>query len=202
MHSTCWAWHHICFERFHSWWSSRNLEAGSSCVTWRTGIAQLQSSRFELYFSLRAAHSLPLSAHFLDVVFLNAVNLDLPAVYAYPFCTDTAHWHTYRAYSCYNYVAGEMTGEMTASMKDIMHQVRTFPSYLCIRVLLSVDIHLRTSSPLSTRILVLVLVHNNILFTQINPSVLFPFFNQPLNEYMVMSKDINDALQTLNGAIY
>ena len=63
----------------------------------------------------------------------------------------------------------------------------------------------RTSSPLSTRILsitlVLVLVHNNILFTQINPSALFPFFDQPLNEYMLMTKDINDALQTLNGAI-
>jgi hypothetical protein len=27
----------------------------------------------------------------LNAVFLNAVNLDLPAVYAYPFCTDTAH---------------------------------------------------------------------------------------------------------------
>ena len=99
-------------------------------------------------------------------------------------------------------VAGEMTGEMAASVKDNMHQVRTSPSYLCIRLLLSVDIHLRTSSPLSTRILVLVLVHNNILFTQINPSVLFPFFNQPLKEYVLMTKDINDALQTLNGAIY
>ena len=46
----------------------------------------------------------------------------------------------------------EVTGEMTASVKDNMHQVRTSPSYLCIRLLLSVDTHLRTSSPLSTRI--------------------------------------------------
>ena len=36
-------------------------------------------------------HSLPLSAHFLNVVFLNAVNLNLPVVYACPFCTDIAH---------------------------------------------------------------------------------------------------------------
>ena len=77
-----------------------------------------------------------------------------------------------------------VAGEITASVKGNLHQVRTPPPLivhnppLCSCLL---TFTLRTSS-----LVVLVLV-------QINPSVLFPFFNQPLNKYVPIRKDVNPS---------
>jgi hypothetical protein len=40
------------------------------------------------------------------------------------------------------------------------------------------------------------------MFPQINPHIFSSFFNQPLNKYVPITKNVDDALQTLNGGIY
>ena len=71
-------------------------------------------------------------------------------------------------------MTGEMTA-MTASVKDKMHQVRTSSSCLCIP-LLSVDIHFaHILSAIYTDMIYSYIAM--FVFPQINPYVLFPFFN-------------------------